>query len=77
MPLKVGIMSTIAPDEIIELIAAVRAHHPGVELHLCDADAASLRRRLIEGELEAAIYALPSDAPTKKCTPCRFSRSRW
>jgi len=62
-PLKVGIMSTIAPDEIIELIAAVRAHHPGVELHLCDADAASLRRRLLEGDLEAAIYALPSNVP--------------
>ncbi|TIV06026.1 MAG: LysR family transcriptional regulator, partial [Mesorhizobium sp.] len=27
----------------------------------CDADAVSLRRRLLEGELEAAIYALPSD----------------
>ena len=59
-------MSTIAPDEIIELIAAVRGHHPGVELHLCDSDAKSLRRRLLEGDLEAAIYALPSDVPDEE-----------
>ncbi|MCV3205692.1 LysR family transcriptional regulator [Mesorhizobium sp. YC-39] len=65
-PLRVGIMSTIAPDEIIELIAAVRGHHPGVELHLCDSDAKSLRRRLLEGDLEAAIYALPSNVPDEE-----------
>ncbi|SDA84561.1 DNA-binding transcriptional regulator, LysR family [Mesorhizobium qingshengii] len=62
-PLRVGIMSTIAPDE---LISSVRAHHPGVELHLCDADAPSLRRRLLEGDLEAAIYALPSNVPDEE-----------
>ncbi|WP_292366708.1 LysR family transcriptional regulator [Mesorhizobium sp.] len=66
MPLRVGIMSTIAPDEIIELIAAVRRHHPGVELHLCDSDAVNLRKRLLEGDLEAAIYALPSDVPDEE-----------
>ncbi|MFB9979273.1 LysR family transcriptional regulator [Mesorhizobium kowhaii] len=62
-PLKVGIMSTIAPDEIVELISSVRTRHPGVELHLCDADATSLRRRLVAGDLEVAIYALPSNTP--------------
>jgi LysR family hydrogen peroxide-inducible transcriptional activator len=63
MPLKLGIMSTISPDEIVELVAVVRSHHPGVELHLCDADARSLRERLLSGELEVAIYALPSTQP--------------
>jgi LysR family hydrogen peroxide-inducible transcriptional activator len=62
-PLKLGIMSTISPDEIVELVAAVRSHHPGVELHLCDADARSLRDRLLSGHLEVAIYALPSTQP--------------
>jgi DNA-binding transcriptional LysR family regulator len=65
-PLRVGIMSTIAPDEIIELISSVRTHHPGVELHLCDADAPSLRKRLLGGDLEAAIYALPSNVPDEE-----------
>jgi LysR family transcriptional regulator, hydrogen peroxide-inducible genes activator len=66
MPLKLGIMSTISPDEIVELVAVVRSHHPGVELHLCDADAKSLRGRLLSGELEVAIYALPSTQPDEQ-----------
>ena len=31
-PLKLGIMSTISPDEIVDLIANIRGHHPDVEL---------------------------------------------
>jgi LysR family transcriptional regulator, hydrogen peroxide-inducible genes activator len=70
-PLKVGIMSTIAPDEIVELISSIRLQHPGVELHLCDADAQSLRGRLLAGDLEAAIYAIPSNTPDDEvhCLP--------
>jgi LysR family transcriptional regulator, hydrogen peroxide-inducible genes activator len=70
-PLKVGILSTIAPDEIVELISSIRIRHPGVELHLCDADAQSLRGRLLAGDLEAAIYAIPSTTPDDEvhCLP--------
>jgi DNA-binding transcriptional LysR family regulator len=62
-PLRVGIMSTVAPDEIIDLIAAIKSRHPGIELHLCDSDALTLRKRLIEGSLELAVYALPGGEP--------------
>jgi LysR family transcriptional regulator, hydrogen peroxide-inducible genes activator len=58
-PLKLGIMSTISPDEIVDLIANIRTHHPDVELRLCDASAEDLRARLLAGDLEVAIYALP------------------
>ena len=51
VPLKLGIMSTIAPDEIIDLITALKTKHPGVELQLCDASAAELRDRLLAGAL--------------------------
>jgi len=61
VPLKLGIMSTIAPDEIVDLIAALKAQHPGLELRLCDASAAELRDRLLAGDLEVAIYALPGE----------------
>jgi LysR family transcriptional regulator, hydrogen peroxide-inducible genes activator len=61
VPLKLGIMSTIAPDEIVDLIAALKAQHPGLELRLCDASAAELRDRLLAGDLESAIYALPGE----------------
>jgi LysR family transcriptional regulator, hydrogen peroxide-inducible genes activator len=62
VPLKLGIMSTIAPDEIVDLIAALKEKHPGLELKLSDASAHELRARLLSGELEAAIYALPGEA---------------
>ena len=65
-PLKLGIMSTIAPDQIVDLITAIKTNHPGIELHLCDADAWSLRTRLVEGDLEVAIYALPSGEPDER-----------
>lgn len=62
-PLKLGIMSTIAPDQIVDLIGAIKARHPGIELQLCDSDANDLRKRLMEGELELAIYARPGGEP--------------
>jgi LysR family hydrogen peroxide-inducible transcriptional activator len=61
VPLKLGIMSTIAPDEIVDLITALKTQHPRLELRLCDASAAELRDRLLAGDLEGAIYALPGD----------------
>jgi LysR family transcriptional regulator, hydrogen peroxide-inducible genes activator len=62
VPLKLGIMSIISPDEIVELIAALRTRYDGLELKLCDADSRELRRRLLSGELEVGIYALPGEA---------------
>lgn len=62
-PLRLGIMSTIAPDEFVDLIGAVRARHPDIALHLSDADAKTLRQRLLVGELDLAIYALPGGEP--------------
>jgi LysR family transcriptional regulator, hydrogen peroxide-inducible genes activator len=61
--LKLGIMSTISPIEIVDLIANIRARHPEVELKLCDANAKDLRARLLAGDLEVVIYALPGEEP--------------
>ena len=63
VPLKLGIMSTISPDEIVDLIANIRVRHPEVELKLCDANAKDLRARLLAGDLEVVIYALPGEEP--------------
>src|SRR6266446_3149951 len=49
VPLKLGIMSTISPEEIIGLIANLRARYPDVDLKLCDANAKDLRARLLAG----------------------------
>jgi DNA-binding transcriptional LysR family regulator len=61
VPLKLGIMSTISPEEIVDLIAALKTRYEGLELRLCDANARDLRDRLLAGELEAVIYALPGE----------------
>ena len=61
VPLKLGIMSTISPDEIVDLIAALETRHEGLELQLCDASASELRKRLLSGDLEVVIYALPGE----------------
>jgi DNA-binding transcriptional LysR family regulator len=58
-PLKLGIMCTIAPDQIVDLIGAVRMGHAGVELQLSDANGWELEERLLRGDLEVAIYCLP------------------
>ncbi|MGB9398531.1 MAG: LysR family transcriptional regulator [Pseudolabrys sp.] len=58
-PLKLGIMSTISPDEIVDLIAPLETQHKGLELRLCDASARELHDRLLNGDLEVVIYALP------------------
>ena len=61
IPFKLGIMSTISPDEIVDLIGALEERYEGLELRLCDASAADLRKRLLAGDLEVVIYALPGE----------------
>lgn len=69
-------MSTIAPDQIIDLIVAVRTRHPGIELRLCDSDAKDLRARLIDGDLELVVYALPGEEPDERTHVMPLFRER-
>lgn len=66
MVLKLGIMTTIAPDQFVDLIAAIRARHPDIELQMIDANSQDLQTRLLEGDLEVAIYALPGNEPEER-----------
>jgi LysR family transcriptional regulator, hydrogen peroxide-inducible genes activator len=76
VPLKLGIMSTISPDGIIDLLANIRTRHPGVELKLCDSNATDLRSRLLAGDLEVAIYALPGEEPDERLHSIPLFRER-
>ena len=58
-PLKLGIMCTIAPNQIVSLIGAVQARHEGIELKMSDANGWELEERLLQGDLEVAIYCIP------------------
>ena len=59
-PLRLGLMCTIAPTYLLDLVAQVRTHHPGIELQIIDAAAGPLQERLVAGQIDVAIYALPA-----------------
>ncbi|WP_406855200.1 LysR family transcriptional regulator [Alsobacter sp. KACC 23698] len=59
--LRLGVMCTIAPNQLVELVTAVQARHPGVDLEIMDASARDLDVRLKEGLLEVAIFCDPRD----------------
>jgi LysR family hydrogen peroxide-inducible transcriptional activator len=59
-PLRLGLMCTIAPTYLLDLVSEVRMRHPGIELQIIDAAAPALQERLIAGALDIAIYALPA-----------------
>lgn len=57
--LKLGLMCTIAPSNLMELVRALRSHHPGIELQLIDSTASELCERLHSGDLEVAVCCHP------------------
>ncbi len=64
--LKLGIMCTIAPAELVGLIGAIRTRHPGIEVEMVDASARELNDKLLDGEIDVAIYCLPADEVSDK-----------
>ena len=60
--LKLGVMCTVAPSDLVQLLIGVRSRHPGVHLEVIDATPEALNRQLRTGELEAAIFASPDQA---------------
>src|SRR5271166_2442894 len=64
--LKLGIMCTIAPAELVDLISAIRTRHPGIDVEMVDASARELNDKLLDGEIDVAIYCLPADEVSDK-----------
>ena len=59
--LKLGVMCTIAPDQLVDLVCGVQSRNPGIELEIVDSSAGKLEERLIEGDLEVAIHCPPAN----------------
>jgi DNA-binding transcriptional LysR family regulator len=59
--LKLGVMCTIGPNQLIDLFARLRTEHPGIELELTNASARELNEQLLAGALEVGIFCLPAD----------------
>src|SRR3712207_5468663 len=45
--LKLGVMCTIAPNELVDLVCGVQSRNPGIELEIVDSSAEKLEERLI------------------------------
>jgi LysR family hydrogen peroxide-inducible transcriptional activator len=58
-PLRLGLMCTIAPTLLLDLVRAVGQNHPGIRLKIIDASAQQLQSKLLSGDLDVAIYAMP------------------
>jgi len=61
---RLGLMCTIAPNQMLDFVAAVQMRHAGVALNITDAAAPRLHEHLLAGDLEVAIYALPGVPPS-------------
>ena len=59
--LKLGVMCTIAPDQLVDLICGVQSRNPGIELEIVDSSAGRLEERLVEGDLEVSIHCPPAN----------------
>jgi LysR family hydrogen peroxide-inducible transcriptional activator len=64
--LRLGVMRSLAPAQVAELINALHTRHSTIQLQVVDAAGATLQERLIAGELDAAIYALPDLAGNER-----------
>jgi LysR family transcriptional regulator, hydrogen peroxide-inducible genes activator len=59
--LRLGVMCTIAPDQLVDLFVSLQARHPDIELEIVDASAGQLHGRLLAGDLEVALYCAMGD----------------
>lgn len=57
--LKLGLMCTIGPARMIDLLGSIRRQYPQIRLQLRDGTASSLYDQLTNGELDAAIFCRP------------------
>jgi DNA-binding transcriptional LysR family regulator len=61
--LRLGLMCTIGPKPLVDLVGGFVAANPGVELEMHDAPAATIEDDLIRGALDLAIYCRPEAEP--------------
>lgn len=54
--LRLGVMCTVAPNQLIDLFVGLQVHHPDIDLEIVDASARDLHKRLLAGDLEVALY---------------------
>jgi LysR family transcriptional regulator, hydrogen peroxide-inducible genes activator len=62
-PLRIGVIPTIAPYLLPDLLPRLRERHPSLQPFLVEDQTARLVERLSAGALDVAVLALPYDLP--------------
>ena len=60
-PLRLGVIPTIAPFLLPPLLPKLRSAYPGLKLFLAEDQTDRIHERLLEGELDVLLLALPYD----------------
>lgn len=60
-PLNIGVMCTIGPGMIADLIVEFRMKFPGVNFVIVEREASQLCEMMIEGKLDLAVLGLPEE----------------
>ncbi|MEL6451312.1 MAG: hydrogen peroxide-inducible genes activator [Pseudomonadota bacterium] len=61
--LRIGVIPTIAPYLLPKIIPALTAAHAGMDMHVRESITPRLLQELLNGQLDAALVALPTDEP--------------
>lgn len=59
--LTIGLMCTIGPTQLVDLLSGFLKVHPNIEIYLKDAPARGLEDLLDRGEIDIAIYCRPEE----------------
>jgi DNA-binding transcriptional LysR family regulator len=75
--LRLGVMCTIPPGHLVDLVSAVQTKHEQVEFEIVDSSARILEERLVSGDLEVAIYANPANERDERLHHLPLFRERF
>jgi len=63
--LKIGVMCTIAPVLLTDLLTRMRIRHQAIGLEIVDGSARDLEEQLVSGHIAAAIYGRPDKTDSR------------
>ena len=68
-PLRLGIIPSIAPYLLPDILTEVTKHYPNLDLQIRETQTNALLEELIRGELDAVLVALPVESPQLATMP--------
>ena len=63
--LTIGVMCTIGPQHLVDLMRTFHHEHPGIDLRLRDGRAEDLQLWLDQGDVDIALFGLPDPIPER------------